>query len=99
MRAKTLDMSSSAIQQLSAVVAEVCGLLDDSDVRPDTRLREDLGLEWIDVQVILERLTRAWQLGGDPEQLAGRISELCRAPGDLTVAALADHLVPRAVLS
>ena len=88
-------MPSAPIQELAAAIEEVCGLTGDADVGPDTRLAEDLGLEWIDVQVILEHLARSWRMGLSPAQVVGRLRELpakaarSEDPADLTVAGLA----------
>jgi hypothetical protein len=83
------------VQELSAAIEEVCGLTGDADVGPGTRLAEDLGLEWADVQVILERLARSWQMGLSPAQVVGRLRDLpleaarSEDPAGLTVADLA----------
>jgi hypothetical protein len=88
-------MPSAPIQELSAAIEEVCGLTGDADVGPDTRLAEDLGLEWADVQVILEHLARGWQMGLSPAEVVGRLRELpvkaarSEDPAGLTVADLA----------
>jgi hypothetical protein len=57
----------SVLQAACAAVAEVCGLLDNSEVNPNTYLAEHLGLDWVDMPIVLSRLLNHLSIPGDME--------------------------------
>lgn len=80
---------------VAGAVAAVCGL-DDADVDPGTRLVGDLGLDWGDLPVVLDRLRLAAVRPIDVDCVLARVARL---PGDdafarLTVTSLAELLDP-----
>jgi hypothetical protein len=79
---------------VAGAVAVVCGL-DDADVGPDTRLVDDLGLDWADLPVILRDLRWAPGRAIDVAAVVARAARLGDdALAQLTVTSLAELLDP-----